>query len=119
MSCTALLAHIFSFIAGATSQRRGAMASNVAAATSSAWPMRKRAIRFAVAGATTASSAQSASAMCPAASSCSAENRSDATADPVSAWNVSAVTNRCAAGVSAHRTWAPPFTSRRATSHAL
>src|SRR5438067_13360264 len=42
-----------------------------------------------------------------------------ATAVPVSAWNVSAVTNRCAAGVRATRTCAPSFTSRRASSQAL
>src|SRR5882672_12895351 len=44
---------------------------------------------------------------------------SAATAAPVRAWKVSAVTNRCAAGVSATRTCAPAFTSRRATSQDL
>jgi hypothetical protein len=119
LSCTAGLAHILSFIAGASSHLRGSIARSAAQAASSAWPMRSRASRFAVAGATRESSAQSASAMCPAASSCSAAKRSAATGAPVSAWKVRAETNFCAEAVIAQRTCAPALTSKRATSHAL
>ena len=108
-----------SFMAGASSQREGSIASSVAVTTSSAAPVRSRAIKSAVAGAITATSAQSASAMWPAASSCWASNRSVDGGVPVSAWKVSAVTNRWAAGVSATRTSAPALPHSRATSHAL
>ena len=118
-STVAGLPHIRSFMAGASSQREGSTASRVAVTTSSALPARSLASRSAVAGATTATSAQSASAMCPAANSCCASKRSVEAARPVSAWKVSAVTNRCAAGVSATRSSAPAFPHSRATSQDL
>src|SRR3954449_7319234 len=122
-SCVAGLRHMRSFIAGAASQSRGSMATSVAVTTSSARPVRSFASRSAVAGAITANSAQSASETCPAAridgSPPPPSQRSVATGFPVSAWKVSGATNRCAAGVNAHRTSAPVLTRSRAASQAL
>src|SRR5215472_13594073 len=116
-SATAGLAHIASFIAGATTTGQRA-ASTVAATRSSACPRATRATRSAVAGATSAACAQSPSSTCGSAGP-SAANRSVWTGRPVRPWNVAGPTNRVAAAVIATRTWQPPWTSRETRSATL
>ena len=73
----------------------------------------------AVAGAIATASASSASRMCPISDSWVRSKVSVATGCPASVWNVSGVTNRCAAAVITTRTRAPAPTSSRTSSHAL
>src|SRR5215472_185182 len=116
-SPTAGLAHIASFMAGATTTGQRA-ASTVAATRSSACPWVRRATRSAVAGATSATRAQSPSSTCGSGGP-SAANRSVWTGRPVRPWNVAGPTNRVAAAVIATRTSHPAWTSRETTSATL
>jgi hypothetical protein len=109
---------MFTFIAGAS--RIGArVASTTAASRSLAMPAAMRAMKSAVAGATTTMSASSASRMWPISASDAGSNRSSATAAPDSVCSVSGVMKRVAASVITTRTVAPAFTYRRTSSAAL
>src|SRR5215472_17200845 len=116
-SATAGLAHIASFMAGATTTGQRA-ASTVAATRSSACPRARRATRSAVAGATSATRTQSPSSTCGSGGP-SGANRSVWTGRPVRPWNVAGPTNRVAAAVIATRTSQPAWTSRDTTSATL
>jgi hypothetical protein len=106
-----------SCIAGASTTVPSAQAS-VASTTSSASPLASRAIRFVLAGATTISSAQSASStwISP---GYAGSHRSVTVFCPVSPVNVIAPTKRVALGVIATRTFAPRRPSSRTSSTAL
>jgi hypothetical protein len=106
------------FIAGATTT--GArVASSTVVSRSSAMPCAILASTFAVAGATSTTSAVSASRMCPISDSSVRSNVSVPTRFPDSVWSVSGVTNSRAALVITTRTVAPACRSWRTTSHAL
>src|SRR5437660_250870 len=117
LAATAGWAHMASFIAGATTTGQRA-ASTVAATRSSAWPLASRATRSAVAGATSATCAQSPSSTCGSGGPAGA-NRSVWTGRPDRPWNVAGPTNRVAAAVIATRTSQPAWTSRETTSATL
>src|SRR5215831_5195167 len=104
-------------MAGATTTGQRA-ASTVAATRSSACPWVRRATRSAVAGATSATRAQSPSSTCGSGGP-SAANRSVWTGRPVRPWNVAGPTNRVAAAVIATRTSHPAWTRRETTSATL
>ena len=109
---------MFTFMAGA-SKTGARVASTTAASRSSAMPAAMRAMKSAVAGATTSRSASSASRMCPISASCAASKRSSATGAPDSVCSVSGAMNLVAASVITTRTVAPALTNRRQSSAAL
>ena len=130
-ACVAGDCHIWRSIAGAsTSGAVVAMAIVVSASGASPWTM--RAMRSAVAGAIARQSAASATSTCatlPPTLCSDSTGRSKRccwspqsvviTGLPVSAWNVSGVTNSHAAGVMTAITVAPRSRSRRTSSQAL
>ena len=109
---------MFTFMLGAS--RTGAtVASTTALTGQSAMPAAMRAIRLAVAGATTTRSAPSATWMWPISDSWVRSNRSVATGLPERVWKVSGPTNSLARAVITTRTLAPALVSRRTSSTAL
>ncbi len=87
LACVAGLAHMTRFMAGASAM--GAeVARHKVVSRSSAWPVARRAMKSAVAGAMTTKSAQRASSMCDIAFSASGSQRSLRTSRPETAWKV-------------------------------
>ena len=117
-ACVAAFCHICVSIAGAT-MTGAEVASTVVATRSSENPCARRASTWAVAGATTTTSAWRPMATWPAARSSCMENISISTGRCVSAWNVSGVTNSAALFVMTTWTVAPACISRRASSTIL
>lgn len=105
--------HMLSFIAGAITTGPGNASSSVETMLS-ARPPAALAMVLAVAGATTAMSAQRAYWMWSSAAVPRSPQRSIATGAPVSTSNVIGLTKRVAASVIAQRTEKPACTSRRA-----
>ena len=131
LACVAAAFHICASIAGAITSG-AAVASTNDVSASGASPCTSRAIRSAVAGASTTASATSATSTCstwprilPTDSIGSSKrgfwspHSSVTTGLPESAWNVSGVTNSHAALVITTRTVAPRSRSRRTSSQAL
>jgi len=117
-ACVAAWRHMFTFIEGATST--GArVASRIVETSSSAMPCAILASRSAVAGATTTTSAQSASAMWSIRPSCSGSKRSLRTDSPESAWSASGATKCAALRVIAQRTTKSALRSARTSSGAF
>jgi hypothetical protein len=118
LRCVAGFSHISTFIAGASTsgQRR---ATHSAASRSSARPCTTRAMKSAVAGATTTKPRSRDSSMCPIESATRASHRSVHTGWPDSACRVAVPMKRVAASVIATRTSAPALISRRVSSAAL
>ena len=111
-------AHIWRFIAGAIAIG-AAVARHTVVSRSSASPAARRAITFAVAGATSTRSAQRASSMWPMPASARSSSSSVCTGLPDTAWKVSGVMNACAPRVITTRTRAPRSISRRHRSALL
>ena len=117
-ACVTGFVHMFTFMAGA-SKTGARVASTTAASRSSAIPAAIRAMKSAVAGATTSRSASSASLMWPISASDAGSNRSSATGAPDRVCSVSGAMNRVAASVITTRTVAPALTNSRQSSAAL
>ena len=98
MACVAAFAHICWFMAGA-SVIGAAVARHSVLSRSSARPAASRAMKSALAGATSTRSAQRASSMCPIAASAAESHRLSRTGRPESAWKVVAPMNSRAAAV--------------------
>ena len=118
LACVAAARHICWFMAGASTIGAG-VARHTVASRSSAKPCASRAIRFAVAGAASTTSAQRASSMWPIAASAVSSRRSRWTGSPETAWKVSGVTKACAPAVITTRTSCPASLSRRTISGLL
>ncbi len=110
--------HMWTFMAGATSTGARVASSRVVT-RSSARPCAMRASRWAVAGATTTSSAQSASAMWSISPSSAASKSSLRTERPERVWSTSGETKRAASGVSTQRTSWPARRRARTSSGTL
>jgi hypothetical protein len=118
LACTAGCAHITRFIAGAMVSG-ASVARHSVVSRSLAWPVARRAITSAEAGAITTRVAQRASSMWPIAASADSSQSETRTASPDSAWKVSGATKRVAFSVITTRTSAPRSRSRRTSSAAL
>jgi hypothetical protein len=118
LRCVAGCSHMRTFMAGAIRIGR-VVASSTVEARSSACPPAIRAMRFAVAGATTMASASRASLMCPMSASSSRSKRSVWVRCPEIAEAAIGVTKACAPAVMTQRTEAPRSRRRRMRSSDL
>ncbi len=110
--------HMAWFIAGASTSG-ASVAMHRVVSRLPAVPAASRAIKWAVAGATSTRSAQRASSMWPMAASASSSQSSERTGLPDTAWNTVGDTMRVALGVMTTRTSAPASLRRRTRSGLL